>query len=229
MEIEPYSSPPHKRSISAKHQRYTRWDGSQAVILSPTVAVPSSPEPDGPEITSISTSPPAAHLTVLCQIFHLPPKSEESETGDVISSSVEEQFEVLAQQSQSVAGYDATCTSSFVRGTSISQAFYREHLLCTYTVPATPSFAFDVNASAAAPTSVSVKSARHWHFGGKASLSDADDDLDNISLAERRRRKRCCFADPVPPDNVDFCLAGSSVVDPLLHFEDLLLFLPPLR
>ena len=158
------------------------------------------------------------------QIFHLPQKSEEPETGDVPSSSGEEQFEVLAEQSRSVAGYDATCTRSFVRGMSISRAFYREWLLCTYTVPVTFSFAFNVNASVAAPTSVPVKSARNRHFGGKASLFDADNDLDNIPLAERRHRKRRRLADPVPPDNVDFCLAGSSVVDPLLHFEDL----PPL-
>ena len=223
MEIEPFSSPPNKRSISTKQQRYTRWDGSQAVILSPTVAVPSSPEPNGPETASISTAPPAAHLAVLCQIFNLPPKSEESETGDVLSSSVEQQFEVLAQQSRSVAGFDATCTSLFVHSTSISRAFYRERLLCTYTVPATVSFAFDVNASVAAPTSVPVKSARHRHFGGKASPFDADDDLDNIRLAERHCRKRRRLTEPIPSDDVDFCLAG-SVVDPLLHFEDL----PPL-
>ena len=88
-------------------------------------------------------------------------------------------------------------------------------------MPATLSFAFDVNASVAAPTSVPVKSARHRHFGGKASLFDADDDLDDIPLAERRRRKRRRLTDSMPSDDVDFCLAGSSVVDPLLHLTDL--------
>ena len=224
MKIEPFSSPPNRRSSSAKCQCYTRWDGSQAIILSPSVAVPSSPELNGPEMDSISTSPPAAHLAALRQIFNLPPKSEESETGDVLSSPVEEQFAVLAQQSRSVDGYDATCTSSFVRGASISRAFYRQCLLCMYSVPATTSFAFDVNAPVPAPTSEPVKSARHCHFGGKASLFDADDDLDTIPLAERRRRKRRRLTEPIPSDDIDFCLAGSSVVDPLLHFEDL----PPL-
>ena len=60
MELEPFSSPPNRRSLNAKHQRYTRWDGSQAVILSPTA--PSPPEPNGPAPVTISTSPPAAHL-----------------------------------------------------------------------------------------------------------------------------------------------------------------------
>ena len=104
------------------------------MILSPTVTAPSSPAPNGPAPASISTSP-AAHLAALRQIFHLPQTSEEPETGDVPSSSVEEQFVALAEQSRSVAGYDATCTRSFVRGTSISRAFYREQLLCTYAVP----------------------------------------------------------------------------------------------
>ena len=193
------------------------------MILSPTA--PSSPEPNGPAPATISTSPPAAHLAALRQMFHLPEKSEEPETGDVPSSSVEEQFEVLAEQSRSVAGYDATCTRSFVRGTSISQAFYRERLLCTYTVPVTSTFAFNVNASVAAPTSVPVKSDSSRQCGGKASHFDADDDLDNIPLAERRRRKRRRLKEPTTTsDDVDFCLAGSSVVYPLLHLEDL----PPL-
>ena len=224
METECFSSPPNRRSHNAKYQRYTRWDGSQAVILSPTVTAPSSLEPNGPEPASMSTSPPADHLAALHQIFNLPPKSEEPETGDVPSSSVEEQFEVLAEQSRSVAGYDATCTRSFVRGTSISRAFYRERLLCTYTVPVASSFAFNVNASVAAPTSVPVKSARNRKSGGKASLFDVDDDLDNIPLAKRRRRKRHRLNEHTTSDNIDFCLAGSSVVDPLLHLEDL----PPL-
>ena len=174
MEIEPFSSPPNRWSLNAKHQRYTWWDGSQAVILSPTVTAPSSPEPNGPAPATISMSPPAAHLAALRQIFHLPQTSEEPETGDVPSSSVEEQFEALAEQSRSVAGYDATCTRSFVRGTSISRAFYRERLLCTYTVPVTSSFAFNVNASVAAPTSVPLKSARNRQCGGKASLFDGN-------------------------------------------------------
>ena len=137
---------------------------------------------------------------------------------------MEEQLEVLAQQSRSVAGYDATCTRSFVRGTSISRAFYRERLLCTYTVPVASSFAFNVNASVAAPTSVPVKSARNRKSGGKASLFDVDDDFDNIPLAERRRRKRRRLNEHTTSGDIDFCLAGSSVVDPLLHLEDL----PPL-
>ena len=222
MEIEPFTSPPNRRSLNAKHQRYTRWDGSQAVILSPTA--PSSPEHIGPIPATISTSPPAAHLAALRQIFHLPQPSEEQKTGDVPSSSVEEQFEALAEQSRSVAGYDATCIRSFVRGKSISRAFYRERLLCTYTVPVASSFAFNVNASVAAPTSVPFKSARNRQCGGKASLTDVDDDLDNIPLAERRRRKRRRVNEPTTSDDIDFCLAGSSVVDPLLHLEDL----PPL-
>ena len=84
IKVEPFNSPPNRRSSNAKYQRYTRWDGSQAVMLSPSVAVPSSPEPNGPEPVSISTSPPAAHLAAPRQIFNLPPKSEESETGDVL-------------------------------------------------------------------------------------------------------------------------------------------------
>ena len=40
MEIKCFSSP-NRRSRSAKCQRYTRWDIKQAVITSPTVAVPS--------------------------------------------------------------------------------------------------------------------------------------------------------------------------------------------
>ena len=91
-------------------------------------------------------------------------------------------------------------------------------------MPATSSFAFNVNTPVAAPTSVPVKSARNRQCGGKASLFDANDDFDTIPLAERRRRKRCHVKEPITPDNVDFCLAGSSVVDPLLHLEDL----PPL-
>ena len=86
-------------------------------------------------------------------------------------------------------------------------------------MPATP-FAFDVNASTAKP----FKSAKHRSFGQKALFFDSDGDLDDISLAERRRRKRCRFTETVRSDDVDFCLAGSSVVDPLLHLEDL----PPL-
>ena len=222
MEIECFSSPPTRRSRSAKSQRYTRWDGKQAVILSPTGA--SSPELNGPEMASISNSPPAGHLAALRQIFNLPSTSEEPQSGDVSSSSVEERFKVLAQQSRSAAGLEATRTSSFIRSQSITRAFYRERLVCTYTVPATPSFAFDVNASVVAPISVPAKSARHRHFGGKASLCDADDDLDNVPLAERRRRKRRRLTDSMPSDDVDFCLAGSSVVDPLLHLTDL----PPL-
>ena len=224
MEIEPFSSPPNRRSISAKNQRYTRWDGSQAVILSSTIAVLSFPESNGPETVSISTSPPAAPLAALRQMFNLPSKLEESETGDVPSSSVEDQLEVLAQQSRAVAGYDATSTSSFVCGMSISRAFYRERLLCTYTVPATPSFAFDVNASVAEPTFKPFKSAKHRSFGSKALLFDSDADLDDISLAVHRRRKCRHLTESVPSEDVDFCLAGSSIVDPLLHFEDL----PPL-
>ena len=224
MEIEPFSSPPSRRSLNAKHQLYTRWDGSQAMILSPTVTAPSSPEPNGPAPATISTSPPAAHLAALRQIFHLPQTTEEPETEDVPSSSVEEQFEALAEQSRSVAGYDATCTRSFARGTSISRAFYREWLLCTYTVPVASSFAFNVNASVAVPTSVPFKSTRNRQCGGKASLTDVDDDLDNIPLAERRRRKRRRTNEHTTSDDIDFCLAGSSVVDPLLHLEDL----PPL-
>ena len=188
------------------------------------MTAPSSPEPDGPEPASMSTSPPADHLAALCQILNLPPKSEEPEAGDVPSSSVEEQFKVLEEQSRSIAGYDATCTRSFVRGTSISRAFYRERLLCTYTVPVASSFAFNVNALVAAPTSVPVKSARNPQSGGKASLFYVDDDLDNIPLAERRRRKRRRLNEPTTSDDIDFCLAGPSVVDPLLHLEDL----PPL-
>ena len=137
---------------------------------------------------------------------------------------MEEQFEALAEQSRSVAGYDATCTRSFVRGKSISRAFYRERLLCTYTVPVASSFAFNVNASVAAPTSVPFKSARNRQCGGKASLTDVDDDLDNTPLAERRRQKRRRVNEHTTSDDIDFCLAGSSVVDPLLHLEDL----PPL-
>ena len=81
MEIEPLSSPPNRRSLNAKHQPYTRWDGSQAVILSPTETAASSPEPNGPAPATISTSPPAAHLAALRQIFHLPQTSEESSTN----------------------------------------------------------------------------------------------------------------------------------------------------
>ena len=43
METKCFSSPPNRRSRNAKHQRYTTWDGKQAVITSPTVAVPSPP------------------------------------------------------------------------------------------------------------------------------------------------------------------------------------------
>ena len=68
------------------------------------------------------------------------------------------------------------------------------------------------------------KSARNRQCGGKASLFDVDDDLDNIPLAERCRRKRRRINDHTKSDDIDFCLAGSSVVDPLLHLEDL----PPL-
>ena len=100
MEIEPFESPPNRRSSNAKYQRYTRWDGRQAVILSPTVTAPSSPEPNGPAPATISTSPPAAHLAALRQMFHLPLKSEQSETGDIPSSSVEDQLKVLTRQSQ---------------------------------------------------------------------------------------------------------------------------------
>ena len=222
MEIETFSSPPSQRSVSAKCERYTRWDGKKAIITSPTVTAPSSPELNGPEMSSISTCPPAAHLAALRQMFNLPLASEEPETGDVLSSSVQDHFQVLAQQSRSVAGYDATCTSSFVCVSSISRAFYRERLLCKYSVPASPSFAFDVHASVVTPTSVPAKSAKHRSFGGKAFLFDAD--LEDIPLAERRRRKRHSLTEPVPSDDVDTCLVGSSVVDPLLHFEDM----PPL-
>ena len=156
-------------------------------------------------------------------MFNLPSKLDESKTGDV-ESTVEDQFEVLAQQSRTVAGYDATSTSFFVCGMSISRAFYWERLLCTYTVPATPSFAFDVNVSVAEPTFKPFKSAKHSSFGGKALLFDSDADLDDISLAEPRRRKRRRLTESVPSEDVDFCLAGSSVVGPFLHFEDL----PPL-
>ena len=55
METECFSSPPNRRSRNAKSQRYTRWDGKQAVILSPTGA--SSPELNGPEMASISNLP----------------------------------------------------------------------------------------------------------------------------------------------------------------------------
>ena len=91
-------------------------------------------------------------------------------------------------------------------------------------MPVASSFAFNVNASVAAPTSVPFKSARNRQCGGKASLFDVDDDLDNIPLAERRRRKRRRINEHTTSDDIDFCLAGSSVVDPLLHLEDL----PPL-
>ena len=221
METECFSSPPNRRSRNAKHQRYTRWDGKQAVILSPPGA--SSLELNGPDTTSISTSPPAAHLAALRQIFNLPSTSEEPQNGVVSSSpSVEEQFKVLAQQSRTVAGCDTTCTSSFVCGSSISRAFYRERLLCTYSMPATSSFAYDAKASVVAPTPVPLKSAKHRSSGGKALLYD--DDLDDTPLAERRRRKRHRLAETIPSDDIDFCLAGSSVVDPLLHLEAL----PPL-
>ena len=221
METECFSSPPNRRARNAKHQRYTRWDGKQAVILSPPGA--SSLELNGPDTASISTSPPAAHLAELRQIFNLPPTSEEPQAGVVSSSSsVEEQFKVLAQQSRAVAGCDTTCTSSFVCGPSISRAFYRERLLCTYSMPAISSFAYNAKASVVAPTPVPVKSAKHRSSGGKAPLYD--DDLDDTPLAERRRRKRRRLAETVPSDDVDFCLAGSSVVDPLLHLEAL----PPL-
>ena len=222
MEIEHFESPPNRQSSNAKYQRYTRWDGSQAVILSPTVAVPSSPDPDGPEPASMSMSPPAAYLAALRQMFHLPLKSEESQTRDIPSSFVEDQLKVMAQQSQSAAAHTATCTSSFVCNKSITRAFYRECLLCTYTVPATPSFTFDANTSFAASTSKPLKCAKHRSFGGKALLFD--DDLHNILLAERRRLKRRHLNEPSTSDDVDFCLTGSSVVDPLLHLEDL----PPL-
>ena len=43
-------------------------------------------------------------------------------------------------------------------------------------------------------------------------------------MAERRRRKRRRPTGSMPSDDVDFCLAGSTVVDPLLHLTDL----PPL-
>ena len=229
MEIETFPSPPNRRSRSAKCERYTRWDGKQAVITSPTVAAPSSPELTGPGTSSISTSPPAAHLAALRQMFNLPPKSAESELGDVPSSSAEGQFEVLARRSQSAAGHEATCTTSFVRSQSITRAFYQERLLCTYTVPATPSFSFDASVASTVPTAKPIKSAKHRSFGAKALLCDTDADLDNISLAERRRRKRRRrkrrrLTAPVPSDNVDSCLIGSSVVDPLFHLEQL----PPL-
>ena len=222
MEVEPFNSPPNRRSFNAKHQRYTRWDGSQGVILSPSVTAPSSPEPNGTEPVSISTSPPADHLAALCQIFNLPPKSEESEPGDIPSSSVEEQLKVLARQPQPAAGHKATCTSSFVCSKSTTRAFYQECLLCTYTEPATPAFTFDANASLAASTAKPFKSAKHRSFGAKALRFDSDAGLDDISLTHSRRKRRC-LADPIPSDDVDFCLAGSSVVDPLLHFV-----LPPL-
>ena len=221
METECFSSPPNRRARNAKHQRYTRWDGKQAVILSPPGA--SSLELNGPDTASISTSPPAAHLAELRQIFNLPPTSEDPQAGVVSSSSsVEEQFKVLAQQSRAVAGCDTTCTSSFVCGPSISRAFYRERLLCTYSMPAISSFAYNAKASVVAPTPVPIKSAKHRSSGGKAPLYD--DDLDDTPLAERRRRKRRRLAETIPSDDVDFCLAGSSVVDPLLHLEAL----PPL-
>ena len=120
MATECFSSPPNRRSRNAKHQRYTRWDGKQAVITSPTVAVPSTPELNGPETSSVSTSAPAAHLAALRQMFNLPSTSVEPQSGDVSSSSVEEQFKVLAHQSRSVAGHKATCTSSFVHSQSIT-------------------------------------------------------------------------------------------------------------
>ena len=157
METECFSSPPHRRSRSAKSQRYTGWDGKQAVILSPSGA--SSPALNGPVMASTSTSPPAGHLAELRQIFNLPATSEEPQSGDVSSSSIEEQFQTLAQQSCSAAGLEANRASSFIHSRSITRAFYRERLVCTYSVPATPSFAFDVNAAVAAPTSVPVKSA----------------------------------------------------------------------
>ena len=224
MEIETFPSPPNRRSRSAKGERYTRWDGKQAVITSPTVAAPSSPESNGPTTSYISTSPPAAHLAELRQIFNLPPNSAESELGDVPSSSAEDQFEVLARRSQSAAGQEATCTTSFVRSQSITRAFYRERLLCTYTVPVTSSFSFDARMAFTAPAATPIKSAKHRSFGAKALLCDTDADLDNISLAERRRRKRRRLTEPVPSDDVDSCLTGSSVVDPLLDLERL----PPL-
>ena len=224
MEIETFPSPPNRRSRSAKGERYTRWDGKQAVITSPTVAAPSSPELNGPGTSSISTSPPAAHLAALRQMFNLPPKSAESESGDVPSSSAEDQFEVLARRSHSAAGQEATCTTSFVRSQSITRAFYRERLLCTYTVPATPSFSFDASMAFTAPTARPIKSAKHRSFGAKALICDTDADLDNIPLAERRRRKRRRLTEPVPSEDVDSCLTGSSVVDPLLQLERL----PPL-
>ena len=43
-------------------------------------------------------------------------------------------------------------------------------------------------------------------------------------MAERSCRKPRRLIETVPSDDIDSCLAGSSVVDPLLHFEDL----PPL-
>ena len=89
-------------------------------------------------------------------------------------------------------------------------------------MPATPSFTFDANALVAASTAKPFKSAKHRSFGAKALRFDSDADLDDISLTYCRRKSR--LTDPIPSDDVDFCLAGSSVVDPLLHFEDL----PPL-
>ena len=91
-------------------------------------------------------------------------------------------------------------------------------------MPATSSFTFDANSSFAAATANPLKSAKHRSFGAKALLCDTDADLDDISLADRRRRKRRRLADHIPSDDADFCLAGSSVVDPLLNLEDL----PPL-
>ena len=91
-------------------------------------------------------------------------------------------------------------------------------------MPVTPSFSFDARMAFTAPTAKPIKSAKHRSFGAKALLCDTDADFDNISLAERRRRKRRRLTEPVPSDDVDSCLTGSSVVDPLLHLERL----PPL-
>ena len=181
----------------------TKLDGA-------TKAIQLKSEADSPlRVQSHSTSPPLTQqLKQLRSQFNMPIKSAcESEgiTEADFAASINEAEQQAAAKSGPVRTAVRTITTLRVRRrrSGPSQA----------TTPATITSTTTSRSSSTITTSTWTKPT-----GGRAKVTatQAEIDRDDIPLAVLHKNKRCRLNSKTPPDEeLDYCLSGSSVIDPL--------------